>query len=181
MDIDQKKQQLRRKLLSDRTRPLPKQNRLIVQKLSHFIWKTGFSRIALVWPLDSEIDLRPLCHLLDKVGLQVLLPYTPPKGSALTFHYWKPHTKMCRGRFGTSYPRGAQGTPDLILVPLLAFDRSGARLGYGGGYYDRTLNAYPNSMAVGYALSSQEQKWIPTDIFDQRLEFIVTEHEIITF
>lgn len=87
---------------------------------------------------------------------------------------------MREGRFGTVYPDGPIDVPDLILVPMLAFDRRGYRLGYGGGYYDRTLASLPDARAIGYACSVQEVNDIPVGPFDVPLPVIVTEKENIT-
>lgn len=179
--IEQKKQALRQKRLGGRTRPLPRQNRLIRDRLARLIWQFHPETVALVWPLEREIDLRSLCLHLHKAGIRVLLPYTPPRGQALTFRYWHPASKLEKGRFGTFHPTGPTGHPDIIVVPLLAFDRLGKRLGYGGGYYDRTLAAYPEVRAIGYGLASQEESEIPTDSFDRNLTAIVTENELIQF
>lgn len=135
----------------------------------------GSVRIAAVWPLAGEVDLRPLCHDLVGAGKQVLLPETPPKGQPLVFRRWSPSAIMHSGRFGTTYPEGAVETPDLVLVPLLAFDRAGYRLGYGGGYYDRTL-AVLRVPAIGYGFSAQELPGVPVGPYDIPLSMIITEH-----
>ena len=83
------------------------------------------------------------------------------------------------GRFGTFHPDGLALTPDVVLVPLLAFDRSGARLGYGGGYYDRTLAALPGCLAIGCAFAAQEVDQVPVEPTDQRLHAVATERELI--
>lgn len=137
-------------------------------------------RIACVWPMPGEVDLRPLYGRLHKGGWQILLPETPPKGSPLLFRQWGPDSLMREGRFGTVYPDGPIDVPDLILVPMLAFDRRGYRLGYGGGYYDRTLASLPDARAIGYACSVQEVNDIPVGPFDVPLPVIVTEKENIT-
>ncbi|GAN71501.1 hypothetical protein ASY01nite_15110 [Acetobacter syzygii] len=88
---------------------------------------------------------------------------------------------MLTGRFGTHYPDGPVMEPDLVLVPLLGFDRAGHRLGYGGGYYDRTLAALPHATSIGYAPSTQEVGHLPCGPYDQPLSCIVTEKEVIRF
>lgn len=138
------------------------------------------ARIACVWPMPDEVDLRPLSHRLHEVGWQILMPETPPKGSPLIFRQWDPDCSMREGRFGTVCPDGPVDVPDVILVPMLAFDRRGYRLGYGGGYYDRTLAALPDACAIGYAFSVQEVPHIPVGPFDVPLPVIVTEKEDVT-
>ncbi|MBY4639580.1 5-formyltetrahydrofolate cyclo-ligase [Gluconacetobacter entanii] len=134
------------------------------------------SAIALVWPLPGEIDLRPLFGPLHRQGYRVLLPFTPPRGQPLSFHHWHPDVTMCNGRFATWHPDGHAYVPDMVFVPLLAFDRQGGRLGYGGGYYDRTLARLPHAVAIGYGLATQEVAHIPMGVHDARLSGIVTDH-----
>ncbi|MFT8718692.1 5-formyltetrahydrofolate cyclo-ligase [Acetobacter sp.] len=136
-------------------------------------------RIACVWPLPGEADLRPLCATLHDRGWEILLPETSPKGSPLRFRCWNPDSPMLPGRFGTCHPDGEEAVPDIILVPMLAFDRRGYRLGYGGGYYDRTLASLPHAQPVGFAFSEQEVARVPVGPFDKVLPVIVTEREDI--
>lgn len=135
-------------------------------------------KIAAVWPLAEEVDLRPLCHDVWKAGRQVLLPETTPKGSPLIFRRWTPASPMIVGRFGTSHPEGDVDVPDLVLVPFLAFDRFGYRLGYGGGYYDRTLAAL-NVPAIGFGFAGQQINAVPRGPYDIPLKTIVTECGVI--
>ncbi|TCW28255.1 5-formyltetrahydrofolate cyclo-ligase [Gluconobacter oxydans] len=135
-------------------------------------------RIAAVWPLAGEVDLRPLCHALSASGRQVLLPETTPKGSPLIFRRWTPAGIMTAGRFGTSHPEGEIDIPDLVLVPFLAFDASGYRLGYGGGYYDRTL-AMLDVPAIGFGFAGQQVERVPRGPYDIPIPAIVTERGII--
>ncbi|AQS88636.1 5-formyltetrahydrofolate cyclo-ligase [Neoasaia chiangmaiensis NBRC 101099] len=135
-------------------------------------------RVGCVWPLPGEADLRPLCHELVRQGRDVLLPETTVRGEALLFRLWHPHSAMLSGRFGTFHPDGAVGHPDIILVPLLAFDRRLHRLGYGGGYYDRTLAAL-KCHGIGFAFSWQEVAHVPVGAYDWPLDKVVTEHEVL--
>lgn len=156
--------------------------------------------VAATWPLPGEIDLRGLCADLHADGYGVLLPETLPRGHALRFRRWHPGTPMHPGRFGTHYPDGPVARPDFVFVPLLGFDRRGFRLGYGGGYYDRTLAelgvgtwdgsgaepAGPREAvsrgavpAAGYGLAAQEVPAVPVGPHDIPLPVIVTEHETI--
>jgi len=135
----------------------------------------GQGAIAGFWPMPGEIDLRPLLHALHAGGRTVLLPQTPPLGQSLIFRRWTPESRMIRERFGTFRPDGEIGTPDILLLPLLAFDRHGNRLGYGGGYYDRTLAALPLALAIGCAFAVQELDAVPVEEYDARLDAIATE------
>ncbi|KAA2214897.1 5-formyltetrahydrofolate cyclo-ligase [Teichococcus oryzae] len=129
------------------------------------------------WPMGEEVDLRPAMHALHQAGCHLALPVTPRRGLPLSFHRWMPGEALVPGRFGTSVPAkpGEPVRPDWLLVPLLAFDRRGFRLGYGGGYYDRTLAAWPEAHAVGVAFSGQEVPAVPVGPHDRPLAAIATE------
>jgi 5-formyltetrahydrofolate cyclo-ligase len=129
--------------------------------------------------MDGEIDIRPLLCDLHTTGHPVVLPVTPERGLPLTFRVWHPGEAMVREKFGTFAPSGQVLAPDFLLVPLLAFDRACRRLGYGGGYFDRTLPLLPNAFTLGCAFAAQEAPRVPTDDFDVRLNAIATEREII--
>jgi 5-formyltetrahydrofolate cyclo-ligase len=135
--------------------------------------------IAGVWPLQGEMDLRPLLHALHAQGHPIVLPETPPRGQPLIFRSWTPDTPMVTERFGTQRPDGPVAIPDLIFVPLLAFDRRGYRLGYGGGYYDRTLHALPSASAIGFGYAAQRVDAIPAEAHDVPLGQIATELGIV--
>ncbi|HEX4261106.1 MAG TPA: 5-formyltetrahydrofolate cyclo-ligase [Acetobacteraceae bacterium] len=135
--------------------------------------------VAGFWPLGREIDIRPLLTQLSDRGHVIVLPETPPRGRPLVFRRWTPGAPMRRERFGTLCPDGAVMQPDFLLVPLLAFDRAGRRLGYGGGYYDRTLAGLPAARAVGCAYAAQEVDAVPAGPQDVRLSAVATERGVI--
>ena len=159
----------------------PALDSLLCARLAETLLALSAQNIACVWPLPHEVDVRPLCHALHKAGRTVLLPETPPRGHPLQFRVWHPQGSMVPGRFGTEVPDGPYAAPQAILVPLVGFDRTGNRLGYGGGYYDRTLAGLPAIPAVGYALSVQEVDHLPTGPYDKPLSCIVTEKERLHF
>ena len=132
-------------------------------------------RIAGVWPLPGEMDLRPAMHALSALGHKIYLPQTPARGNSLIFRLWTPGCTMVPEKFGTFRPDGPIGEPDVIFVPLLAFDDQGNRLGYGGGFYDRTLAALPAREAIGYAYAAQRVPLVPHEAHDQPLRRVVTE------
>jgi len=136
-------------------------------------------RFAGFWPLGDEIDLRPLMLALDARGEQLCFPITGAQGEALSFKTWTPQTVMQEGRFKTMEPDAKQEsiTPNFIFVPLLAFDLSGGRLGYGGGYYDRTLSRLAlqdEIIACGVGFDAQQRAHVPMGPHDVRLDAILT-------
>lgn len=134
---------------------------------------------ALFWPLPGELDIRSLMLALHGRGHTIVLPVTPPRGQGLTFRRWHPGAALTTGRFGTRHPEGEILAPDWLLVPLLAFDTAGNRLGYGAGYYDRTLAALPGAIAIGAAHAAQCVAAVPAGPHDTPLAAIATETGII--
>ena len=127
------------------------------------------------WPMGDEIDIRPLLAGLHARGHPIGLPVTGRRGTPLVFRAWTPGAAMTAGRFGTSHPEGPEVTPAALLIPLLAFDAEGGRLGYGGGFYDRTLALLPGALRIGCAYAAQEVSLVPTGPFDQKLHAVATE------
>lgn len=138
--------------------------------------------LAGYMPMRTEIDPLPAMTVHEgEVGVPVILgPATP-----LRFRAWGPGVKMVAGTFGAFVPEeGPWVEPEVVIVPLLAFDARGYRLGYGGGFYDRTLQALRAShgiLAVGFAFAAQEVDEVPIDRFDQRLDAVVTEQGVRHF
>ena len=132
------------------------------------------------WPIGQEIDVRPLLHALHERGHAVVLPVTPKRGNPLTFRRWRPGDVLEPEKFGTFRPVGEPAAPDFLLVPLLAFDRRGYRVGYGAGFYDRTLAALPaGRYALGVAYATQEVPDVPAGPTDVRLDAVATDRGII--
>ncbi|QDY69141.1 5-formyltetrahydrofolate cyclo-ligase [Qingshengfaniella alkalisoli] len=137
--------------------------------------------VAGYMPIGSEMDpTQALRDLLPTTA--IALPVTLDAGLALVFREWTPGSAMSRSKFGVMVPaEGKLLSPDLVIVPMLAFDRFGHRLGYGGGYYDRTLEEFRSCrsvLAVGFAHSGQEVDMLDTESTDQPLDVIVTEKGI---
>lgn len=132
------------------------------------------------WPMRGEADPRPA--MARHVG-PVCLPVVTGRAVPLLFRAWD-GAALEPGPFGTSHPPESAPplTPAILIVPLAAFDRDGNRIGYGGGYYDRTLQLLRESgpvAAIGLAFATQELPRIPAEAFDQPLDVIVTDREII--
>jgi 5-formyltetrahydrofolate cyclo-ligase len=135
--------------------------------------------ISGFWPIGEEIDIRPLLHALHHSGHRIALPVTPRRGEPLTFRGWQPGDILIPERFGTMRPIGEPLTPGMLLIPLLAFDTAGGRLGYGGGFYDRTLAALPGRFRLGCAFAAQQVDEVPVGPYDIRLDAVATENGII--
>lgn len=139
--------------------------------------------VAAYWPMRTEADPRPVLAALHARGIPLALPVVLGRGQPLAFRAWAPGAAMVPGGFGVQVPAEDRPVvPRALVVPLLAFDRAGFRLGYGGGFYDRTLAALRATgpvLAVGLAYAVQEVAHVPRTIDDQRLDRIVTECETI--
>ncbi len=140
--------------------------------------------IAGYWPIKGEMDVRPALVLLDRLDCTTALPVVSEQDRPLSFRAWAPGEMLEEGAHGTAHPLGTAPLirPDVVIVPLLAFDRSGYRLGWGGGYYDRTLEVLRktgNLVAVGAAYGAQECEGVPFDEWDQPLDWVLTEKEAI--
>jgi len=138
------------------------------------------SVIGGYWPLPGELDSRALLGVFMRAGQALALPCTPRKGHPLTFRSYKQGQELKIGPYNTREPLPDQPEvfPNLVLVPLLAFTKQGERLGYGGGFYDRTLaalKAKQDVFACGVAYAAQEAVSLPTDDFDHQLDGILTE------
>ena len=133
--------------------------------------------VALYWPIRTEIDVRPL---IDRLAAhRIVLPVLCGPGRPLGFVSWRPGQRLRPAAFGLSEPAdGRPATPQVMVVPLLAFDRTGARLGYGGGYYDRTLRELRGAgsvFAIGAAYAAQETARIPVAPGDEPLDAVIAE------
>ena len=143
--------------------------------------KDAVAPVSFYWPIRTEMDPRPVMEemsLTSEVALPVTSGYNP-----LTFRFWTPGTKMEVDGFGVGVPATtAECAPRSLVVPLLAFDTRGHRLGYGAGHYDRTLEqlrAQHQVLAIGLAFAAQEVAYVPTEPTDQPLDLIVTEKGVI--
>jgi 5,10-methenyltetrahydrofolate synthetase len=134
--------------------------------------------LSAYWPIHGEPDLRALMAWMHAAGAAVALPVVETPAAPLVFRRWTPDTTMIRGVWGIPVPPPAAErlTPDIALAPLLGWDGAGFRLGYGGGYFDRTLAARaPRPFAIGVGLQAARLATIFPQPHDIRLDAIVTE------
>lgn len=145
-----------------------------VQKAYGDLWS---GRIGLYWPYKREISLFPLANRIIAAGGVVALPVVVGKGRPVQFRAWKPGDPLAAGPFEIPYPRdGHTVSPETLLVALVGFDAAGYRLGYGGGYYDRTLAAsHPRPRTVGVGFELMRMKTIQPLPHDIAMDAVVTE------
>lgn len=142
--------------------------------------------VGFCWPLKNEPDLRPLLALWLAEGhpsFAALLPVVVAANRPLAFRAWTPETPMREDRYGIPTPvSGDLLRPQALLIPLVAFDTAGYRLGYGGGFFDRTLaSLHPRPLAIGVGFELNRVETIYPEAHDARLDAIVTEAGVTTF
>lgn len=136
--------------------------------------------VALFYPKGSELDLRMLAVDLWKQGQTVCLPRVVAEGHPLGFSIWEPHGATELDAAGIPTGTGDPVWPTTMIVPMLGYTREGHRLGYGGGYYDRTLKgARLPTLAIGVCFTELEVEDFPAEYHDQRLDMVVTGKEVI--
>lgn len=138
------------------------------------------------WPIKEEIDIKPLMIELFNQGCQLALPVVQGKGQPLIFRAWRPGDPLEAGVFGTLQPsaRRDEVEPEALLVPLLACDQNGWRLGYGAGFYDRTLAGLRKkrlTIAVGVGFDAQFVPEVPHTPSDERLDWLLTDRRACAF
>jgi 5-formyltetrahydrofolate cyclo-ligase len=135
-------------------------------------------------PIRTEIDPRPAMAGAAAHG-PVAVPVLQGAGLPLRFSLWAPGCALREGPFGAMVPETDRFIePEIVIVPLVAFDSNGGRLGYGGGFYDRTLErlrARRPTLAIGFAWAAQQDAGLPLEPTDQPLDMVVTEAGVITF
>lgn len=138
------------------------------------------ARVSAYLAIGSELDPAPLMAALAAKGCVGLMPVVVGRGQPLLFRRWRAGDALVPGPLGTRMPapEAPVDLPDVLLVPLLAFDTEGYRLGYGGGYYDRTLRtlrAKRQITAIGLAYAGQEVTSVPHEAYDERMDAVATE------
>lgn len=137
--------------------------------------------VALYLPIGAEVDVLPLIAALEARGTKLALPFYGGLQVSPRFLAWAPGGALVSGPMGLRQPDpavAAEARPDAFIVPLLAFDHSRARLGYGAGYYDRAFAAHPQARRIGVAWACQQLPAVPVDNWDMPLHAVVTEEGI---
>jgi 5-formyltetrahydrofolate cyclo-ligase len=190
MTLIEQKREFRRAMIERRAALLEREREPAAQALvATFREEKPFAPTGVVtgfWPIKDEIDIRPLMQELAGAGCQLALPVVQGKGKPLLFRRWSPGEPLEAGVFGTLQPAAdrAPVEPDALLVPLLACDEEGWRLGYGGGFYDRTLRglrARRSVTAVGVAFNAQLIPSVPHGPDDERLDWLLTDRRACAF
>jgi len=140
--------------------------------------------VAAYWPIRDELDIKPVLTRLMDDGQPVCMPVVVGEGLPLELRLWEQGAALYPAGFGTLAPDDLAPVvePDVVLMPLLGFDKHGTRLGYGGGYYDRTLARLSRKpRLIGFAFALQEFDHIPRETHDVPLDAVVTEKGVIQF
>ena len=179
------RKEVRARLIADRLSIDPANRRQYADKialhLSRFIEPLPKRTVSFYWPFRGEPDLRPLMQTVVEGGGRCALPVVVEKKAPLVFRLWKPGERLAGGIWNIPIPAdGADVLPDIVVAPVVGFDNAGYRLGYGGGYFDRTLATLPNhplTIGVGYSAAAVSTIYpLPHDV---PMEAIVTEREIL--
>lgn len=152
-------------------------------RLLALIGDPGDKVVAGYRPIRSEVDPTPTMTALSEAGVSIAVPVIEAKGHPLLFHQWTPDCEMIEGAFGAEVPAHPEKLfPEILITPLVGWDRQGWRLGYGGGFYDRSLEqlrSHRRIQAIGFAYAEQEMGEAPREKTDQRLDAIVTDREVV--
>jgi 5-formyltetrahydrofolate cyclo-ligase len=148
----------------------------ISQALDRIIASVPGTTVSVYWPIRAEPDLRPWMHALSQAGMRIALPVALALGRPLEFREWHPHARLAHGLWKIPYPAdGAPVSPDIVIAPLVGFDGGCYRLGYGGGFFDRTLAALsPAPVAIGVGYPSAALRTIYPQPHDVPMDWIVT-------
>ena len=178
------KSQIRNKIIKIRKKKFNKDLKINLGKFISFlkIDKLNFKSIGGYYPSNYEIDDLDILDLLEKKNFKVSLPIIK-KEKQMNFYSWSRNDPLKINKFGIPEPLSSNiFYPDILLVPLVAYDVSLNRLGYGGGYYDRYIEKIENVkkvVKIGLAFSFQKISSIPINQYDKKLDFIITEKEIL--
>ncbi|WP_281825770.1 5-formyltetrahydrofolate cyclo-ligase [Jannaschia rubra] len=170
-----RKAQLRRSCIAARDAVGPNPRAVAATRLFARMWGLRGRTIAGYLPIGSEADPTGVMRVLSRDN-RICVPVVTGKGAPLRFREWTPGCALETGPFGVSVPiDGGWRVPDLLIVPMVGFDAAGGRLGYGGGFYDRTLSGLRDADVVGFALEAQRIDAVPAGRHDITLPWIVTD------
>ena len=178
------KHKLRSKILKLRKKNSNKNFKINLNIFSSFLKKNNyeFKNIGGYFPSNCEIDDLQILKFLEKKKFNILLPVIK-KNNQMDFFKWSANDPLKINKFGIPEPVGRKiFIPDILLIPLVSYDRKLNRLGYGGGFYDRyieKIDKIKKVTKIGLAFSYQKVKSVPIDQYDKKLDFIITEKEII--
>ena len=149
----------------------------IANNLIYFLHQKKYliegKKIALYWPIGSEIDTRPSLAALNEY--KVIISIACTENNNIKFRLWKPNTKIKINKIGVNFDNLEVKNPDIIICPLIGFDNKLNRLGRGGGYYDKILLKNSSAIKIGFAYSIQESEAIPNEKHDISMNAIITE------
>ena len=178
------KSQIRKKVLLIKKKRFDKNLKINLDKFSSFfkINSSNQKNVGGYYPSNYEIDDLNILDFLEKKNFKVSLPIIK-KGNQMNFYKWSRRDPLKINKFGIPEPVSSKIIyPDILLVPLVAYDGNLNRLGYGGGFYDRyieKIEKIKKVLKIGFAFSFQKISSVPIDQYDKRLDFIVTEKEIL--
>jgi len=177
-----KKSLIRKKLLKVREKNYLNNSQLNISSITKILKKKKFKNKILggYYPYNYEIDIMPLIEKFQKLNYSITLPKIG-MNSEMNFFQWSTKDPLRINKFGIPEPISNKTKfPDILLVPLLAFDKNFNRIGYGGGFYDRYINRLKKIkkiITIGVAYSFQKIKKIPVEKYDIKLDFVVTEKD----
>ena len=182
MTLEEQKKAARGSAFARRKIAFGAQNEVTCEVLSEVLGAYRGAPLAGFMPINTEIDPLPAMVEASAHGM-VGVPVIKARAKPLEFAKWDPETEMVAGAFKVEIPAFIEWiVPEIILVPLVAWDKEGGRLGYGGGFYDRTLErlrARGPILAIGFAFNAQEDHNLPLEPTDQFLDMLITEDRIL--
>jgi 5-formyltetrahydrofolate cyclo-ligase len=159
------------------------QTALIVRRVEKLVATSGAAvpTVSVYWPIRGEPDLRPWMHALSQAGVSVVLPVAVALAQPLVFREWHPEIRMARGLWNIPYPAdGEVRVPDVVIAPVVGFDSQCYRLGYGGGFFDRTLATLtPKPLTIGVGYPEAQLRTIFPQPHDIAMDWVVTGSETL--
>ncbi len=154
----------------------------LISNLNKFLNTTNYLSIAGYYPIGSEIDCLEILEIFQNKGIHTALPFIKDD-KCIEFREWRKQDTLIEGVFNIPSPKERSIViPDLIIIPLISFDKIGSRLGFGSGIYDRSLPNFPESKKIGLAFSGQlNKRELPVSELDYKLDAVVTEKDIFVF